>query len=454
MKSCCIRDGFQKNAVRGKVAKIGLFGMYSYENLGDTAIQNVVMGSLRARRSNIAFVGLSHDGTEVAKTFGIAGFSSSGDGCLVTPCDDARLLDQKVARLGERIKASEDRRFVGPLRALLRKILPPIVRSFLANVIQTCQRLRKIDREMQKLDVLIISGGGQIDDFYGGPWRQPFRMFSWCFAAWTRKKPIGVLGVGVDELQSRLSAWFVIRALRMARYRTFRDSGSLNILRNMGMKASGLIIPDPAFAFYGHFKETGMAVRGSRTRFAAISPISKRAYPGMSDADYSAYLRLLSSVAEALLRKGLDVRFVCSQIEMDPPAVSDVIALMDTIDRVSVAEVNAVDEFLLAVNEAEIVIASRLHGLILSMVAGTPIIAIASTRKVKQLMMDVKLEYYCCDQKSVKKEELLLIVEAALNQKDEIKDHIQSHVNDLREKVEMSFDDLVTIIPSPDQKRI
>jgi polysaccharide pyruvyl transferase WcaK-like protein len=70
---------------RKRPVRIGLLGMYASANLGDTAIQMVVMSALRSRRPDIDFVGLSHDPEDVVRTHGIPGFPASGEGPLVIP---------------------------------------------------------------------------------------------------------------------------------------------------------------------------------------------------------------------------------------------------------------------------------------------------------------------------------------------------------------------------------
>jgi polysaccharide pyruvyl transferase WcaK-like protein len=415
-KSAALVSSEKKKAVR-----IGLLGMYASANLGDTAIQTAVLAGLRSRRADVDFVGLSPDPEDTVRTYGIPGFPISGE-------------DRRVSLPTNRPVHSHG-------KLLLDKAVNhlPFWRRFHA--------LKNIYRQMCDLDMLLISGGGQITDSWGGTWAQPFRLFAWCMCAKLNGKPIASFAVGVDDLRGRLSAWFAVHALRVAKYRTFRDTISLEILRDKGLNVAASVCPDPAFGFCPP-PAAGVEARAvTDPKFVVISPISFGAFQKANDAGYEGYLTALAKVAEALLKQGLKVQFVCSQIKMDPPVVSQVVSRMGTDVGVSMAEVKTVNDFVLAVRDAQLVIASRLHALILSLVAGTPIVAIAPGRKVKQQMIDVGLEDYCLDLKSLQVAALLSRVQTALDRRDELQKLISLRINELLEKLEEAFDRLVTFVP-------
>lgn len=439
----------QHSTPRKRIIRIGLLGMYTGQNLGDTAIQAVVMSALRARQTNVQFIGLSHDADDVVKTHGIPGFPASGHGILVMPASES-FHDFRI----DTIASKKDTNWLGRLKYIskfiLRPFLPLFLRNFFLFSLQTFRAFRNIERQMQSLDILIISGGGQIDDFWGGPWKQPFHLFMWCMSAKRNKKPIASFAIGVDDLNSKISIWLVIHALRMAQYRTFRDIGSLNILQDLGLDTAASVCPDPAFGYNTYFAASRTVIPRRTAKYAVMSLIAKGAYPGMTDAEYDDYLNILATVAKALLKAGLKLRFVCSQIKMDPPAISHLMVRIGATDEVSIAEVKTVDDFLVAVKDAELVVASRLHSLILSLVAGTPIVALASARKVRQLMIDMNLEHYCFDLQSLNISDLLSSLQTVLIRCDEIRTVISTHAGPIREDLEHAFDQLAKIISSPE----
>jgi polysaccharide pyruvyl transferase WcaK-like protein len=100
------------------------------------------------------------------------------------------------------------------------------------------------------------------------------------------------------------------------------------------------------------------------------------------------------------------------------------------------------------VSGAELTIASRLHATILALVAGTPVIAVSPARKVRQQMIDVGLEDYCCDLKSLQAPALLSLVQTALVQRQELNRRISLRVKEFRKQLDDAFDQLAEIIPS------
>jgi polysaccharide pyruvyl transferase WcaK-like protein len=398
--------------------RIGLFGMYASANLGDTAIQSVVISALRRRRPHIDFVGVSHDASDVAVTHGIAAFPASGEGHLVV----AGRPDSTPAGPAVASGAAHG----GRLRMLL--------------------ALRNIERQVRGLDMLLVSGGGQIEDFWGGPWRQPFRLLSWCFFAWLHRKPIAVFSVGVDVIRSRLSAWFFSGAFRLADHRTVRDVGSLAELRKWRIRATASVCPDPAFGTVFDVSEVDAVASRAQPDFVVVSPISDRAYPASADS-YDGYLTALAAAADWFRAQGVVVKFVCSQTRMDPPIVERVVQRMATDKGIIVDPARTVDEFLRAVGNARLVVASRLHAVILSLVTATPVVAISPARKVTQQMADCGLEDYCRDLHSLDAAALIECSARAMARRDELRSHIQARLKEMRRILERTFDDLAAVVP-------
>lgn len=398
--------------------RIGLLGMYASRNLGDVAIQLAVMSALHARHDNIEFVGLCQDPEDTVRTFNIAAIASSGKGELLTPATLAETLRKEP-------RAHETRwsRLTGKFYSL-----------------------RQIQRQMSSLDMLLISGSGQIDDFWGGPWAQPFRLMAWSFAARSQGKRVVVFGVGVDELRTSLGEWFCIRALNCAAICVVRDSGSREALRRLGYRRTIDVCADPAFHL--DVKE-GARATGEAERFAVISPISRRAWPGPEDDSYDTYLSTLASVAEYLQERSLNVRFVCSQIRMDPPIVDRILDRMKpgTI-RPAFVDVKTVDEYLAAVKGAQLIVGSRLHALILALITGVPAVAISAVRKVHQQFADIGLADHAFAMQSLQLPELLARIDAIIAYPDQVREKVVKTTREFRSQNATQFDRIAKLIPA------
>jgi polysaccharide pyruvyl transferase WcaK-like protein/glycosyltransferase involved in cell wall biosynthesis len=395
---------------------IGLLGPYASANLGDTSIQIAVMCALRERLGPVRFLGISTNPADVVRTHGISSISMSGREPRIYPESE-----------GAAARAWDD-----PDPAWM-------PRSLLA--------LRRIFRATASLDLLIISGSGQIDDFWGGPWGHPFRMLVWSACARWNKVPVAVLGVGVDELRTRLGAWFSLRTLHLSQFRAFRDKGSLERLQGLGLKSQSLVCPDPAF---GLKPPDGVHHAASPRPYAIVSPIARDAWPGGEDAAYEKYLLMMAKVAEHLVARGLEVRFACSQIRMDVPVVERIRGKMaaSSLAKCALEPIRTVDDYLKAARSAEVVIASRLHAAILALVAGAPVITLADTRKVRALMQDMELPEYSLGYGDAGPEAVIAAVDAALDKRDSLRKHIAGRKLDSHAALASTYDRLLkTVFP-------
>jgi polysaccharide pyruvyl transferase WcaK-like protein/glycosyltransferase involved in cell wall biosynthesis len=399
--------------------RIGLLGPYASANLGDTSIQMAVMRTLKERLGPVRFLGISTDPADVVRTHGISAMAISGDQPRINPWDpDAAGKSESFTSF----PTTESRWIPRPLR-----------------------NLRRIYRATASLDLLIISGSGQIDDFWGGPWGHPFRMLVWSACAKRQGVPVAVLGVGVDELKTRLGAWFSLRALNLTQFRAFRDGDSLDMLRKMGLSAESMVCPDPAF---GIRLPKPDANAPSKRPYAIISPIARGAWPGAEDGVYENYLRMLAKVSEHLLETGLDVRFACSQTRMDVPIVERIKKKMSAsaVVKCLLEPIGTVDDYLRAAGPAELVVASRLHAAILALVAGAPVVTIADTRKVRTLMQDMQMQEYSMDLKDSGLEAVIAAVDAALAKRDALRKQITGLQRNLRATLATTYDHLLAAV--------
>lgn len=393
--------------------RVGLLGMYASANLGDTAIQQAVMGALRARHPDVEFVALCTAPEDAAATFGLRARHVSGFGPQVLP--------------GVQAAAAE-----------------PSFCESLPLPLRLAAAAWQIDRHMRGLDMLLVSGSGQIDDYWGGPWEQPFRLRAWAGAARRQGKPVAFFGVGVDQLLTRSGAWLARSALALADLRVLRDEGSRQALRGLGLNAPCDVCPDPAFHLLPPVDERPHEGAG----FAVISPIVRNAWPGARDSAYETYLQCLAALADHLLGKGLHVRFVCSQTRMDPPVIAEVRSRMrsDTA-RTSDYTPATVADYMQATRHASLVVASRLHALILAMVAGTPVVAASYARKVSQQMTDAGLARQCLDLDAVQPAALTAIVDEVLADLPRRREALARTVTAFRQQVDARLEALARLVP-------
>jgi polysaccharide pyruvyl transferase WcaK-like protein len=154
---------------------------------------------------------------------------------------------------------------------------------------------------------------------------------------------------------------------------------------------------------------------GKKPIRVGVSPIAF-ARPGLWPTEriaiYRRYMTELSRFTASLLQSGMSVILFSSSTPDDQTfqdlrdQVSSQIEKEDLV-RLSSCDVVAVGELVEVLRSVDFVVASRLHGLLLSFLAGKPSLAISYDRKVQSLMEDVDQAPYCLDIRSFSSSELL-----------------------------------------------
>jgi polysaccharide pyruvyl transferase WcaK-like protein len=385
--------------------RIGLLGMYASANLGDTCIQQEVMRGLRERIPACRFTAISNDPADAAATYGI---------------DAMRIDGYPPALRGDG----------SPWHELQQPWPRGVTRG---------AGTRRIVAALRRLDLLVVSGGGQLEDFFGGTFAQPRYLLTWTLLARALGVPVVYFAVGVDQLRAPLSRRLVALALTAASARSFRDEGSLALAREAGMRGTAALCPDPAL---GALAAPSPAADPAARRVIAVSPVSHRTWRVDSDAAYQHYLDTLEAACRVWLASGLQLRFVCSERDMDPAVARDLMQRLPAGAAVQWVDAQRPDDFIHAAAGAEVLVNSRLHGAILGLLAGTPALAIAPARKVSRLMGDAGLARYCLDLSDLQLPALLDGVAALRAQRSEIDRQIGGYLTTCRRTLATAYDDL------------
>lgn len=391
--------------------RIGLMGPFVSRNFGDTAIQTAVIQNLRRRCPGVEIVGICTEPEDTERTHGIDAFPLAWD--------RSRDGSEPLPWLPWRVR--------GPMQRVLQwpRILG-IVRG---------------------LDLLVISGGGQLDEFWGGPYRHPYLLYAWTMAARCLGVPVAAFGVGWDQVESRAGQWFCVRAMGCAGYRYVRDEGTLQFLRRAGLTGPVDVGADPAFGLLGHgtpVLEPAVAPR----RFVVISPISMNAVRVEQRATHATQLEQLGRACGQWMQRGFDIRFVCTQPTMDGPWIP---ALTGGLPQGGVGPgwrivpVTGVDEYLSQVSGATFVVAARLHGLILALVTGAPVIGISYSRKIARLLQDLSLDAYLFEPGQATEADLLEKSQGLLDREAALRESIRGQLHAAGTQLDAAYDSLLAL---------
>jgi polysaccharide pyruvyl transferase WcaK-like protein len=178
------------------------------------------------------------------------------------------------------------------------------------------------------LDCLVISGGGQLDDSYGGAKAHPYSLFRWMVAAKARRVPVAVLSVGAAPLRSRFSRALVRCALHAADYhRVARECDTDRVVPDM---AFGLPVP-PA-------RECSGSLSAERSRVVLeLAPVGDSTWwPSRDELAFLKSVRHACAVVSALVARGWTVSLVPGDIQPDTYYAETILESLDANTRTKV----------------------------------------------------------------------------------------------------------------------
>lgn len=379
-----------------------------FGNLGDAATMEAAIQNLRARIPAARFHGITLNPADTERrhripTYPLAGmarpmYASAG---RTTAEDKAAQGPAGGAESPQPAGGWRRAKTVGwsVLRAVLRVLLPPKLRE---NIRVEVAHIAGALRLLKDLDMVVLSGGGQLDDFWGGPWGHPYTLMKWAVLARATNTRLVILCTGFGTLDSRWSRLFVRVLLRLSDYCSYRDAGSRERMQQAGFRRSDPVYPDLAFSL-DVAPYTGSSRRPADPRRVCISPMvycHPEFWPVRDEAAYRQYLRKLAAIAERLIDSGREIVLVASD-GADNRSIEELRAVLAArlgekgLNQLQSPAIESVDDFLREVAQSQFLIASRLHGVVLSHLVGTPAIALSYDRKVRAHMQAVNQAGYC-----------------------------------------------------------
>jgi polysaccharide pyruvyl transferase WcaK-like protein len=390
-------------------ARIALLTPYNGGNLGDAAIQEALIANLSRYRPDIEVWGITLDPARTSARHQIPCFPLAG-----TSLSYYRGTQERVSRVDtERpsLVADACRGLYRCLRWMARAVR---FVKWIKILVGEALHMSRSYVLLRKVDALVIAGGGQLDDEWGGSWGHPYALMKWAVVARAAGSSVVFLSVGACRIDSQLTRTFLKAALSSARYRSYRDEESRRLAIGITPRADGPVIPDLAFSLPIAQSKAGVRVEGAPLR-VGVSPIAychPELWPTKSQIQYEQYITELAVFVSRVLQGG-DSVWLFSSSSPDDQLFTDLYRRLDPAldpaarDRLFSIPVNTLRELLEGLLSVDLVVASRLHGLLLSFLSGKPALAISYDRKVKSLMDELGQAAYCVEIGSFKSDDLL-----------------------------------------------
>lgn len=401
MSETALAEAGTATPTQSDAPKVGLLSPCGWGNLGDVAIQEAVIGAFRDIIPDIDIVGFTLVPEDTRERHGIPSFPLAGRGTqghTVMWRDDPG-PDGPVMRWA---RTAEDRlfdiRYVGRLWTMG-------VEAVRTAWIEA-RHLALVGRWARELDLLMASGGGQLNEYWGGAFGQPFSLFKWSQLSRWHGTPFVMAGVGVGTMRSRLGRFFLRRAVLSAREVTCRDWESCEMVRELvAGRRTPDELPDLAFALVDPDAWPESPARRSPNGVSrvAVSPIAfrdPRVWPENDAEYYRGYVERLGRACLTILNSGRQIVLVATA-RADRRTATELQEWLaeegwDEPDVVN-AEVTTFEGLQECLDDVDAVVASRLHGVLLSHLADRPVLALSYNRKVRRHMEAMGQARYTLD---------------------------------------------------------
>lgn len=422
-------------------SRVAVWGHFASGNLGDELVVEVMANALRRRRPRQPVVAISSSVADTTRRHAVSTYPLN-PGAERSPSSTGG-IDH-----GDEVHAS--------LRNALRRLL--VVRvawklwSTTRRIVREVPFLIRSYRRLQDLDVLIVSGSGQLLDAWKGPWWHPYTTFRWALLARLTRTHVVYPSVGAGPIDHALSQFMIRKSIDWAEYVTVRDPHTATLLRAIGVDRDLPVRPDMGWGWESPVRATeppgdrGSAVIG-------VNPMAHedpRNWPSGDPRRYDAYLTKLTAFVTALLERGRHVVIFSSHPRSDSRVSADIDRLLH--ER-GLAQHPGLSRAFDGVDDAkslvqviagfDYVVAGRFHSVLLPLAMGIPTLGLAYHPKTTELLAAVGRPDRCMNIDDFQVQELLAELERTIEADTaEGRRSLQDRAAELRAETEFEFDEL------------
>jgi polysaccharide pyruvyl transferase WcaK-like protein len=402
--------------MKNKKLEVVLISPYTGGNIGDGAIQDAVIHNFRKRTPGIDILLVCMRPEIALKMHGVHGFPISQEAMIAVDWDETLKPENKTSKNSSITRALTYRiksmlQSVCWLELGIKKILKWLRFSIymLLWIPRELVHIRKGIGVLQGAEFIIASGGGQLDDYWGGFWRHPYSLLKWSLIAKIVNTKFLFLSIGLGTLESPISKIFVHQSLKLAFYRSYRDETTKCKLKTMRVTRKDPVYPDLVFSYQSKTINQTWACQsvkklenGINVAINPIAYLSPDIWPKKNSVAYELYVMKLVHFIELLVSQKHSIILLTTEKHDQPLAkriFDDIFieASNESKQCISIFFVNTAEEFLAQLKDVECVVASRFHAILLSQMMLKPVLAISYDRKVKTHMEAISLSEYCFD---------------------------------------------------------
>jgi polysaccharide pyruvyl transferase WcaK-like protein len=391
---------------------IGILGHVGDRNLGDEAIIEAFVGRMRREWPGLETRIYSMHPSDSARRYCCEAYSIRQEHENEKEFRPPAVFAGSVADSSAPVEAVGQRGNESPpLLERLAGLVPKgklrsTAGSFVRKGVAAVREIGFLWRSMRRtrgLDVMYVTGSNQFLDNFGGAWGFPYTLLKWTVMCRLVGCRVAFVSMGAGPLDGSLSKWMIGRAIAMADYVSFRDEGSRALIHR-ACGHDGPVVPDLAHSLNISYTADPPVANEPSTRQLRIAintmPVHDPRFWHAPDPDlYSAYVQTMGHTARVLLEEGHHVSFFATQFP-DASVARDAIGVAiegEAARGLAVDVPTTVQELMGVLQRADVVIATRFHGILLALLAGRPTVGICYYRKSRELLNEAGMSDYAFD---------------------------------------------------------
>jgi len=323
-----------------------------------------------------------------------------------------------------------------------------VIRRVCIGLANEAYRWIKCFITLRRIDMLIIPGTGLLTDAYSLWGWGPYNLLKWSLIGKVCRCKVLFVSVGAGPIYGMLGRCFVKAMLSLADFRSYRDNSTMQYLKGIGFHADNdPVYPDLVFSL----PETVIPHQGTKKSCRPVVGLGVMEYVGKysvarpTDMIYMAYLENLVTIAGWLLARGYDIRLLSGDVVGDMHARQKFRDLLR--ERLSVSDdehiidepIGSVEELLSQIVATDIVVATRFHNVLLSLLCNKPVISISFHHKCDSLMSAMGLSEYCLDINDLKADRLIEKFRDLETNADKLKPLIGERAREFREALDKQY---------------
>ncbi len=347
--------------------KIIILGAYGQENIGDEALLEVIVKNLKSLK-NVEISVNSSNPLKTRKCYGINSFHTS-------------IKKDFWKKINKFLNADFIIYGGGTLLVELRKVnfnkKSPLYRAFIINI----------------------------------------------FSKILRKKVI-YYGVGAEKVRDKISTNLIKSIVNLSNLCFLRDKHSYDVLKEYGAKNDIKIGADPCFLYKPEFNLN----KKNLNKNICVLPLYRILE---FDNYFQSYIQNLSDYAIKMSNEGYKIEF-CAMSLFPSDKIND--EKIINLIKIRIGEnkninynikIRSPKEFLKYLKKFDLVLSSRFHGLVFSVLNEIPIISLSNFEKNESLMNDYSLNEYSLNSSEVKSEKMVKLTHDIIEKKSIIIEKIR-----------------------------